>query len=109
MSYNVQIAKNFKKGAEKLLHKHETLLSKLQELANVLSKTPEIGKNLGRRVYKFRLAFARDNKKDAARMRFVALMRIRTENIYLLSIYEKGTKEKISNKRIKKIMRKQLK
>ncbi len=106
MSYNIQTTGNFNREASKLIQKHKKLYTELRELVNVLSRNPAIGKKISTDFYKLRLSFAGDKKKNNARLRFIVIMKISKENVCLFCIYEKGSKQKISNRKLKKMIRK---
>ncbi len=58
MSYRIEITKNFKKEAKKLIEKFPSLLFEIEGLGKELIENPTMGMHLGNDVYKIRLSIA---------------------------------------------------
>lgn len=93
MSYKIELTDNFKKEA------------KIAELGKELAKNPTIGTPLGNDVYKIRLAIASKNKGKNGGARVISFVKIIDETIFLLSIYNKGEKDTISDKEIEELLK----
>jgi hypothetical protein len=78
---------------------------KLQSLVKNLPKNPTIGTPLGNDVYKIRLAIASKNKGKNGGARVISFVKIIDETIFLLSIYNKGEKDTISDKEIEELLK----
>ena len=64
-----------------------------------------MGTPLGNNVYKIRLAITSENKGKSGGARVISFVKIINETVYLLSIYNKGEKESISNKEIEELLK----
>lgn len=104
MSYKVELTENFKKEAKKLVKKYASLRTELAELGKELAENPTIGTPLGNDVYKIRLAIASKNKGKSGGARVISFVKIIDETVYLLSIYNKGEKDAISDIEIAKLL-----
>ena len=100
MSYKIQATDNFKKEAKRLIKKYPSLRTEISELGNELAKNPTIGTPLGNDIYKIRLSIASKNKGKSGGARVISFVKIVNETVYLLSIYNKGEKDSISDKEI---------
>ena len=105
MSYNVKIADNFKKEAKKLLKKYVSLKKELAELFLELEVNPSKGTPLGKNIYKIRLAITSKNKGKSGGARLISFVKVVDGDVYLLSIYDKGERDSISDREIKEILK----
>jgi mRNA-degrading endonuclease RelE of RelBE toxin-antitoxin system len=104
MNYKVELTGNFKKEAKKLIKKYASLRTEIAELGKELAENPTTGTHLGNDVYKIRLAIASKNKGKSGGARVVSFVKIIDETVYLLSIYNKGEKDTISDKEIEVLL-----
>ena len=104
MSYNIELTDNFKKEAKKLIKRYASLRNEIAELGKDLSETPFQGTHLGNDIYKIRLAIASKNKGKAGGARVIAYVKIIEETVFLLSIYNKGEKDDISDSEIEYLL-----
>lgn len=104
MSYKIELTDNFKKEAKKLIKKYASLRSELAELGKELAENPTLGTPLGNGVYKIRLSIASKNKGKSGGARLISFVKIIDETVYLLSIYNKGNRDSISDKEIEDLM-----
>jgi mRNA-degrading endonuclease RelE of RelBE toxin-antitoxin system len=105
MSYRVELTDNFKKEAEKLIKKYASLRTEIAVLGKELGENPTIGTLLGNDVYKIRLSITSKNKGKSGGARIISFVKIIDETVYLLSIYNKGDKDSISDKEIKELLK----
>jgi mRNA-degrading endonuclease RelE of RelBE toxin-antitoxin system len=105
MSYKIELTDNFKKEAKKLIKKYTSLRTEIIELGKELAKNPTFGTPLGNDVYKIRLAIASKNKGKSGGARVISFVKIIDETVYLLSIYNKGEKDTISDKEIEELLK----
>lgn len=105
MSYNVKLADNFKKEAKKLLKKYVSLKKELAELFLELEVNPSKGTPLGKNIYKIRLAITSKNKGKSGGARLISFVKVVDGDVYLLSIYDKGERDSISDREIKEILK----
>ncbi len=105
MSYKIQITDNFKKEAKKLIKKYASLRAEIENLGKELAKNPTLGTPLGNDVYKIRLAIASKNKGKSGGARVISFVKIIDETVFLLSIYNKGKVESLSDTEIKELIK----
>jgi mRNA-degrading endonuclease RelE of RelBE toxin-antitoxin system len=104
MSYKIELTDNFKKEAKKLIKKYASLRTEIAELGKELAENPTTGTHLGNDVYKIRLAIASKNKGKSSGARVISFLKIIDETVFLLSIYNKGEKDTISDKEIEELL-----
>jgi len=104
MTYTVIAVPPFASELKRLAKKYPSLKDEYIELVKELKKTPEIGVPLGNNVYKIRLAIASKGKGKSGGARVITYLKTKQGNVYLLSIYDKGEKDTISDKEIKAIL-----
>jgi mRNA-degrading endonuclease RelE of RelBE toxin-antitoxin system len=105
MNYKVQLTENFKREAKKLIKKYASLRNEIAKLGEELTKNPTLGTSLGNDIYKIRLAIASKNKGKSGGARIISFVKIIDETVYLVSIYDKGEKENISNTEIEELLK----
>ena len=105
MSYKVELSDNFRKEAKKLIKKYESLRSEITFLGTALAENPFLGTPLGNDVYKIRLSIASKGRGKSGGARIISFARVIGKTVYLLSIYSKGEKDSISDKKIKELMK----
>ena len=108
MSYKIELTDNFKKEAKKLIKKYASLRTEIAELGKELAENPTFGTPLGNDVYKIRLAIASKNKGKSGGARVISFVKIIDETIFLLSIYNKGDRDSISDKEIEGLLKEYL-
>jgi mRNA-degrading endonuclease RelE of RelBE toxin-antitoxin system len=105
MSYKIELTENFKKEAKKLIKKYASLRTEIAELGKQLAENPTIGTPLGNDVYKIRLAISSKNKGKSGGARVISFVKIINETVYLLSIYNKGEIDNLTEKEIKELLK----
>ena len=104
MSFKIIASDNFKKEVRKLSKKYYSLKTELESLSSQLSEMPRYGTPLGNDVYKIRLAVSSKGKGKSGGARVITYVQINNETVLLLSIYNKGEKEAISDKEISRLI-----
>jgi len=104
MSYNVLTTHRFDQEIKRLAKKYASLKGEYQELIEELEENPETGTPLGNNLYKIRLAIASKGKGKRGGARIITYLKTEQGNVYLLSIYDKGEQDTISDKEIRKIL-----
>jgi mRNA-degrading endonuclease RelE of RelBE toxin-antitoxin system len=104
MLYNVITTHHFEREIKRLVKKYVSLRSEYEKLIDELEENPEIGVPLGNNLYKIRIAIASKKKKKSGGARVITYLKTEEEKIYLLSIYDKGEKDTISDSDIRKIL-----
>ncbi|HTG54683.1 MAG TPA: type II toxin-antitoxin system RelE/ParE family toxin [Niabella sp.] len=105
MSYNIELAENFLKELKKLIKKYPSLKTEIASLGETLQKNPFTGTSLGNDVYKIRISIASKNKGKSGGARVITFVKIINKTVYLLSIYNKGELDSISDKEIKNLLK----
>ena len=101
--YTVKTVPNFDREMKRLYKKYVSLKNEYKELIKELEKNPELGTHLGNNIYKIRIGIASKGKGKRSGARVITFFK-EQETVYLLSIYDKGEKDTISDNEIKKII-----
>ena len=104
MLYNVKTIPRFDREMKRLVKKYASRKNEYKELIDELEKNPEIGISLGNNLYKIRLAIASKGKGKRGGARIITYLKTKEGNIYLLTIYDKGEKDTISDYEIQMIL-----
>lgn len=70
-----------------------------------MEENPTMGTSLGNDVYKTRLSIASKNKGKAGGARVISFVKIIDETVYLLSIYNKGEIDNLTDKEINELIK----
>jgi len=105
MKYKIELTSNFKKEAKKLVKKYVSLKEEISRLGKELVENPTLGTSLGNDVYKIRLAVASKNKGKSGGARIITFVKVIDETVFLLSIYDKGNKDSISDNEISSLLK----
>jgi hypothetical protein len=105
MSFNVIVTNGFIKHAKSIGKKHHSLKSDLEVLIDSLEQNPLQGEPLGKDCYKIRMAITSKGKGKSGGSRVITCVKIVDHDVYLLSIYDKGDKESISDKELDDLLR----
>lgn len=100
MSYKLELTDTFKKQAKKLTKKYISLKKEIKELSLSLAENPTMGVALADNIYKVRIAVASKNKGKSGGARVITLVKVINETVYLMTIYNKGDKDTISETEI---------
>ena len=104
MFYNIIAVPPFSRELKRLAKKFPSLKEEYRGLVEELKENPEKGTSLGNNLYKIRLAIASKGKGKRGSARVITYLKTKQGNLYLLSIYDKGEKDTISDKEIKDIL-----
>ena len=105
MTYKVDTIAAFRKEAKRLIKKYPSLKNELGELGRQLSSNPMIGSPLGNNCYKIRVAIASKGKGKSGGARVITHFYVTDNTVFLISIYDKSNKEKISDSEIKELLK----
>ena len=103
MNYAIVTTDDFERGFNRLSKKYHSLHDDLQILIKELYENPTMGDYVGNNTRKIRMAIASKNKGKRGGARVITcnvLINIENTKIYLLTIYDKGEQESISNKEV---------
>jgi len=105
MSFNVYITDFFDKELKKLSKKYPSVKTDYKALVDSLNKEPKQGQPLGKDCYKIRMAITSKSKGKSGGSRVITCVKIVAGSVFLLSIYDKGDKESISDKELDNLLR----
>ncbi|MBX2966446.1 MAG: type II toxin-antitoxin system RelE/ParE family toxin [Cyclobacteriaceae bacterium] len=106
MSFKVKTSDQFEKELKKLAKKYPSLKNEYADLVAQLEENPTLGTPLGNGIFKIRLAIASKGKGKSGGARVITYVQIDDETVLLLSIYNKGSKDSISDKEILELLNK---
>ena len=104
MNYNVKTFPRFEREIKHLIKKYASLKSEYEKLIDELEENPEIGIPLGNNLYKIRLAIASKGRGKSGGARVITYLKTEQGTVFLLSIYDKGERDTISDNEIRKIL-----
>ncbi|MDR0872909.1 MAG: type II toxin-antitoxin system RelE/ParE family toxin [Prevotellaceae bacterium] len=104
MLYIVKTIPRFDREIKRLAKKYVSLKNEYKELIEDLSENPEKGTPLGNNLYKIRLAIASKGRGKSGGARIITYLKTEQNNVYLLTIYDKGERDNISDNEIQKIL-----
>jgi len=71
MTFSVVLTSGFKKDLKRIAKKHRNILADVNSLIDQLTKNPTIGDDLGKEVYKIRLAISGSSKGKSGGARVI--------------------------------------
>jgi mRNA-degrading endonuclease RelE of RelBE toxin-antitoxin system len=104
MSYNVKLTPNFKKQAKRLSKKYNSLPSDLAKLFDQLAQNPQMGNPLGKNIYKVRMSITSKGRGKSGGARIITYYQKGEKDILLLTIYNKGMKDSITDKELQNLI-----
>lgn len=105
MSYSILTIPPFDRQVKRLLKKYPSLKNDLINFAETLQENPTQGTDLGKNCYKIRFAIKSKGKGKSGGARIITNLIIAQETIYLISIYDKGEKETLTDKELKELLK----
>ena len=105
MNFNVYTTDFFDKELKKLSKKYPSVKNDYKSLVNSLKEEPKQGQPLGKDCYKIRMAITSKGKGKSGGSRVISCIKIVAESVFLLSIFDKGDKESISDKELDNLLR----
>ena len=100
MSFNIYTTGFFDKELKKLAKKYPSVKNDFKAVVDSLKKDPKQGQPLGKDCYKIRMAISSKEKGKSGGSRVISCVKIVAGSVFLLSIYDKGEKESISDKEL---------
>lgn len=104
MSFNIYTTDFFEKELKKLSKKYPSLKDEYKTLVESLKEDPQKGQPLGKDCFKIRMAIASKGKGKSGGSRIITCVKVTVESVFLLSIYDKGIKQSISDKEIDELL-----
>jgi len=105
MSYKISTSPEFTKQVKKLAKKYPSVKSDLEVFQKELQQNPTLGTPLGNDIYKVRVAIASKGKGKRGGARIIIYLQLNDSTIILLTIYNKGDKNSISDTEIQEILK----
>ena len=105
MSFNIIITPAFERDVKPLLKKYKSLKHDLAGLFESLENEPLQGKPLGKDCYKIRLAITSKGKGKSGGARVITCVKITTDKVFLLTIYDKSQTKDISDKELDDLLK----
>ncbi|MDR0733589.1 MAG: type II toxin-antitoxin system RelE/ParE family toxin [Dysgonamonadaceae bacterium] len=106
MKYKIVPSKDFERNFKHLLKKYRSLENDIVDLTKELRKNPTMGDSLGNNTRKVRMTITSKGKgkRGGARViTYVLYVDDEKGKIYLLTIYDKGEQDNISEKEIQRL------
>lgn len=104
MNYQVVTIPPFDKAFKKIIRKYPSFLKEFESLIINLKIDPRQGKHLGNNCYKIRVKISAKNKGKSGGGRLITCVIVNSTTVYLISIYDKATKETITNYELKDLL-----
>jgi hypothetical protein len=105
MSFNIYTTDFFDNELKKLAKKYPSLKYDYKVLVDSLKELPKQGQALGKDCYKIRMAITSKGKGKSGGSRVISCVKIVAGSVFLLSIYDKGDKENISDWELDNLLR----
>jgi mRNA-degrading endonuclease RelE of RelBE toxin-antitoxin system len=105
MNYKIILTPNFQKEFKRLNKKYPSLKTDLIELTNSLLMQPVQGDEVFKNCYKIRFAIKSKGKGKSGGGRLINYVKLTSEKIYFLSVYDKSDKETVSDQDIKRLLK----
>lgn len=105
MPFSVEATTEFLSEAKRLAKKYSSLKTDLTLLIQDLSLNPQRGTPIGKNAYKIRLAITSKGKGKSGRARIITCVKVISEKVYLVSIYDKSEQSNISDKDLRERIR----
>jgi hypothetical protein len=100
----VKTSVEFKRDAKPLYKKYASLTGEVEALMEELRTNPTKGTPIGHSCYKIRLAIQSKGKGKSSGARVITHYYIHGNTVYLISIYDKGEQENISEGEIAELL-----
>ncbi len=104
MNYKVFTTRKFEKDLKRLVKKFPSLKSEYQRLIERISQVPDSGSFIGNDCYKIRLAISSKGKGKSGGARVISYLYVKSESVYLLSIYDKSEKADLKPNELKEMV-----
>jgi len=104
MNFNIYTTDFFEKELKKLSKKYPSVKNDYKALVDSIIEEPKQGQPLGKDCYKIRMAITSKGKGKSSGSRVISCVKIVAGSVFLLSIYDKGDKENISDKEIDNLL-----
>ncbi len=100
MSFDIIATEPFERKLKRLAKKHKSLKIDLLGVIEELAENPTLGTPIGKECYKIRVAVSSKGKGKRSGARLITYVRIVSETIFLMDIYDKSEQANISDKEL---------
>jgi mRNA-degrading endonuclease RelE of RelBE toxin-antitoxin system len=100
MSFKIIATPIFEKELKKISAKYPSFKSDYRHFLDSLANNPAQGISLGNNCYKIRLAIASKGRGKSGGARLITYLKIINQEIFLISVYDKSSRENISKAEI---------
>jgi mRNA-degrading endonuclease RelE of RelBE toxin-antitoxin system len=104
MSYKIVPTHTFERELKRLAKRHRSIKADVYALGEQLEENPNMGDEVFEHCYKIRMAITSKNKGKSGGARVITYVYVAQETVFLLSIYDEGEQEDISNHELKELI-----
>ena len=101
---NIYHTETFKKEAKILSKKYNSFEDDIEIVLNEIRNNPQYGISLGKNCYKIRFALKSKGKGKSGGGRLITLVKIIKQTVYLLSVYDKSSRDSVSDKELDELI-----
>lgn len=105
MSYNVFVVPQFKKELKKLAKKYPSIKNDFTAFIKTIELNPKQGISLGNNCYKVRIAIQSKGKGKRGGARIITHFLVDKATVFLLSIYDKSSKNNLSKQELIELLK----
>lgn len=105
MSFDIYSTDFFDKELKRLSKKYPSVKNDFKKLIDSLKENPKQGQPLGKDCYKIRMAIASKHKGKSGGSRVISCVKITADSVFLLSIFDKGDKESVSDDELDSLLK----
>jgi hypothetical protein len=95
---------NFKKEAKILSKKYNSFEDDIEIVFDEIRRNQFYGTSLGKNCYKIRFALKSKGKGKSSGARLITLAKIIKNTVYLLTVFDKSSKDSVSDKELQEII-----
>lgn len=105
MNFQVTYTSRFQKEAKRLAKKYPSFAADMLKLIDSLKSDPQQGHDLGKNLYKVRLAIESKSKVKSGGARVITYVLFTHNTVYLTAVYDKSDFESVSIKVLLKLLK----
>lgn len=105
MAIEVKYTTDFERQLKRLSNKYISIYLDIAILIGQLEGAPQLGKPLGKNLYKIRLSLSDKGKGKSGGARVITYVLLKDEKVYLAAIYDKSEQSTIDTDRLIKILK----
>lgn len=104
MNYKILTIPPFDKQLKRLAKKYPSVKNDIIQLIGELQNKPDKGTNIGNNCFKIRISISSKGKGKSGGARVITHFLLKSETIYMLSIYDKSEQSNISDNEISTLL-----